>query len=109
MSKSRCCLVCGGGRRGRGDRRRARAADSHDSGPAITALGTLAAAPVAAAFSGPAFSGSVWPAVIAGALLGAAAALAVLALPAAGEGIAIHAGLLWLTAVILTPLLPHTP
>ena len=74
----------------------------------VTALGALAAAPAAAAFSGPAFSGDVWPAVIAGALLGAAAALVILALPAVGEGIAIHAGLLWLTAVILTLLLPHT-
>jgi hypothetical protein len=36
------------------------------------------------------------------------AALAVLAVPAVGDGIAIHAGLLWLAAVILTLLLPST-
>jgi hypothetical protein len=74
----------------------------------VAALGALAAAPVAAAFSGPALAGEVWPAVITGALLGAAATLAVLAVPAVGDGIAIHAGLLWLAAVILTLLLPRT-
>jgi hypothetical protein len=66
------------------------------------ALAALAGAPVAAAFSGRPLADQVWPATIAGVVLGAVMALVVLAIPAAGSGITAHAVLLWVAALGFT-------
>jgi hypothetical protein len=63
------------------------------------ALAALAAAPVAAAFAGPPLASDVWPATIAGAILGAVVAFAVRPIPLIGDGVAAHAALVWLAAL----------
>lgn len=66
----------------------------------LAAVGTVAALPVASAFAGSVLADDVSGAVVRGAALGMLAALLTVAVPSAGLGVALHAGVVWAVGLV---------